>query len=334
VTTLVPTPEIRHVRTGKYDGTGVVTVGDKAVTRTRPLTECGAVATSVDWSSQTARIKLRDGHVAELCRDCRAKLETLFGWCDLSNLPDHSGSSTAEQRQLIHHLLEEAYQNRYWGIGLNGNTIDQLSSRKAAETINELKVIKVKGWKRRPHRPREFEDTVLNDLVANLPKGVGTRARNAITNRHITTLAQLNATDPYVLFATKNAGVGVIKALLEAGVWPGVSLSSATHKGVNKKVTAIAIAIATDAAAKSKTDCDFLLALKTAKTAPVAGFQKLLQLGRSQKKSVPPKVSRMQAAAIVKTLRILSDILDTNQKVALMKILRSVETAAAKKGKK
>lgn len=224
------------MRSGKYAEPEVVSIGGKAITRPRALTECGAEATSVDYSCTPARDAIRDGRATEMCRACRSKLEAAFGWRDLSHLPDDGGSSTPEQRGLIHDLIAEGYQKGSCRFMMNGHTIDQLSSREAAAKIDGLKADKDKGWKRLPYRPRAFADTALNDLIAALPKNFGTRAENAIINRHITTLAELNATDPYVLFSAKNAGVGAIQVLLDAGVWPGVSLSRATRNGKKTSV--------------------------------------------------------------------------------------------------
>lgn len=296
------------------------------------MTECLAAATDDDYSWRHARNALLEGRAAAMCLTCRSTLEAYYGWRDVSHFSNKGGSSIPEQHRRIRQLVREAEQNGCYSNCYSDRMpllrdIEQLSNREAAVLLDELNVQKAKGWKKRLRSSPypEFADIALDDFVASLPKGNGTRAKRAIVRCDIKTLAQLKATDPYTVFSAKNAGVGAVKALLDAGVWPGVSLSSATRKKIKPDREAVA-----------KSDREFLLALEAAKNDPHnRAFEKLLQLGSVQKKRVPQKVSKKQnAMTIAKVLRALSAVLDTNQKVALTQILQDAATATAKKVKK
>lgn len=139
-------PVVRHVRTGAYDGTEMVTIpSGKTFERPRAITACGAAATGADLQPIAAKSELINGRTAEMCPACRAKLEAR-GARDLSNLPERSGSSTTKQRNFLRRLLDEGARNGRPYL-IEARSIDQMSSRSASAAIDELKALKVRGWK-------------------------------------------------------------------------------------------------------------------------------------------------------------------------------------------
>lgn len=139
-------PVVRHVRTGKYDGTEtIVRRFGSMIERPRALTECGAAATGADYSPIAAQSELINGRSHEMCPACRAKLEAR-GARDLSHLPERSRSATPRQRDYIRRLLDEGAQNARPYL-MEARGIDQMSSREASATIDRLKALKERGWK-------------------------------------------------------------------------------------------------------------------------------------------------------------------------------------------
>lgn len=137
-----------HVRTGTYRGTITRTIRNLQREVPRAETLCGGEATSKDHNAIGARQVLRDAAepwLSDMCPACRAKLEGA-GVRDLSRLPGRRGSSTAKQRDFLRRLLDEGARNGSPFL-MDARGIDQMSSREASAKIDELKALKVKGWK-------------------------------------------------------------------------------------------------------------------------------------------------------------------------------------------
>ncbi len=139
-------PVVRHVRTGKYDGTEtIVRRFGSMIERPRALTECGANATGADYNPTAGKSELINGRTHEMCPACRTKLEER-GTKNLAHLPERRASSTPRQRDYIRRLLDEGAQNGRPFL-VDARTIDQMSSRSASATIDALKALKERGWK-------------------------------------------------------------------------------------------------------------------------------------------------------------------------------------------
>lgn len=139
-------PVVRHVRTGKYEGTEtIVRRFGSMIVRPRALTECGARSTGADYSPVAAQSELINGRSHEMCRACRAKLEGR-GARDLSHLPERRAGVTPRQRGYIERLIDEGARDGRAHL-VDARTIDQLSSREASATIDRLKALKERGWK-------------------------------------------------------------------------------------------------------------------------------------------------------------------------------------------
>lgn len=139
-------PIVRHVRTGKYEGTEtIVRRFGSMIERPRAITECGANATGADYNPIAAQSELVNGQSHEMCPACRTKLEER-GTRNLSHLPARATSSTPRQRDYIRRLLDEGVrEGRAYLLDARG--IDQMSSREASATIDRLKALKDRGWK-------------------------------------------------------------------------------------------------------------------------------------------------------------------------------------------
>lgn len=139
-------PVVRHVRTGKHDGTEVVVRRFGSMfERPRAITECGAKATGADYGPIAAQSELINGRSHEMCPACRGKLEDR-GARDLSHLSERNASSTPRQRGYVRCLLDEGARSGRPYL-LDARTIDQMSSREASRAIDRLKSLKERGWK-------------------------------------------------------------------------------------------------------------------------------------------------------------------------------------------
>ena len=139
-------PVVRHVRTGQYEGTEVIIPRFSSIReRPRALTECGARSTGADHEPMAARSELINGRSHEMCPACRVKLEErdTTGLAPLANLP---ASATTRQRAYVRRLLDEATRSGRNYL-LDARTVDQLSCRDAAATIDVLRALKERGWK-------------------------------------------------------------------------------------------------------------------------------------------------------------------------------------------
>lgn len=134
-----------HVRTGGYHGTITRTI--RGLQRELPRAEvlCGGEATGKDHAIIGAKQIIRDRAepwLSDMCPMCRTKIEAR----DLSHLPGRRGTATAKQCHFIRRLLDEAAQNGRPYL-MDARQIDQMSSREASAKIDDLKAMKVRGWK-------------------------------------------------------------------------------------------------------------------------------------------------------------------------------------------
>lgn len=139
-------PVVRHVRTGKYEGTEtIVRRFGSMIVRPRALTECDAKSTGADYSPVAAQSELINGRSHEMCPACRTKLEER-GARDLSHLPERRASATPRQRGYIQRLIDDGARDGRPHL-VDARTIDQMSSREASATIDRLKALRERGWK-------------------------------------------------------------------------------------------------------------------------------------------------------------------------------------------
>lgn len=133
-------PVVRHVRTGKYEGTETIARrSGSMIERPRALTECGAKATAADYNPVAAQSELINGQSHEMCPACRGKLEAR-GTKNLSHLPERRASATVRQRDYIRRLLDEGARNGRAHL-LDARSVDQMSSREASAMIDRLKAL-------------------------------------------------------------------------------------------------------------------------------------------------------------------------------------------------
>lgn len=141
-------PILRHARTGEYDGTETVMIGGNLITRPRALTECGAKATGADFSPVAAKSAIVNGEAGEMCRACRARLDTKGARnpSAFTELAERRGSSSPRQRDFVRRLLDEGDRHGRPCL-IDARTIDQMSSRGASAVIDALKLLKARDWK-------------------------------------------------------------------------------------------------------------------------------------------------------------------------------------------